>query len=210
MKSFCIPSVVRVPYFGKQYLKVFLNHLVWIFITPVLIYSTTGFQHCSICLEDCFYEFCISHMQYYKPFTKFHPSGSLSFKAYNSLGLKGLNPSICSIMYTLLHDIPSSLEVLLTDLEWLQIKACTTICKFSSDITDLGLPFLVKSATVPVCSNLLLRLRITCLLGGKTPGNLSMKAAITCWEFQLVSHHFCNRKTLCSFDNFLFTTVSRW
>lgn len=59
-------------------------------------------------------------------------------------------------------------------------KACTIICRFSSDITELGLPHLVKSATVPVCSNLLQRTRTTYLVGGRTPGNISMKAAIIC------------------------------
>jgi hypothetical protein len=52
-------------------------------------------------------------------------------------------------------------------------KLCATMLRFSSVVTDLGLPDRERSATDPVCSNLLFKLWITCRDGVTLFGKLS-------------------------------------
>ena len=67
-------------------------------------------------------------------------------------------------------------EALHDDLLELRTLSCIAVCKSSSDLNCLGLPPHGKSASLHVSSDLALGLRIAILIGGWTPGNVSVNS----------------------------------
>jgi hypothetical protein len=77
-------------------------------------------------------------------------------------------------------------------------KLCAAMLRFSSIVTDLGLPDRGRSATVPVCSNILFKLWIACWDGGTLFGKRSTNKSTTSLWLWSCCHHFWSTRTRSS------------